>query len=310
MKNDFLKHMIRNFKIGLNAYIIRKNQKEIVALSKSNKSIYLNPVPSYTCGGNIKHYYHFIFDLLLPLSFLIRNTTSDVVFVLKDFGVLTAVLKDVFDSRIRVALDFDDASIPQIELIGMNPYGVNINQFEYKWLKHYLMNALDIPVSKKRNKIILIERVSPDVYSTKKAIREGGGGLCRSINNHKELKDALQQAVNQNYEFHNLRLENLSFKEQITIFDSAALVIAQHGAGLSNILWMHKNSAVVEFGYREIDCFGRLAKAIHLNYHVFNSQTKQKHIEVDCIELLDLLTQNKKTSHLVESIKTNTYSPL
>ena len=65
--------------------------------------------------------------------------------------------------------------------------------------------------------------------------------------------------VDLKFEFYNLKLENIPFKEQIEYFDSATLVIAQHGAGLANLLWMQEKTVVVEFGFKAKKHFEKIS---------------------------------------------------
>lgn len=63
--------------------------------------------------------------------------------------------------------------------------------------------------------------------------------------------------------------ENLNFIEQIQVFSKAYLLVGLHGAGLSNMLFMNQNSAVLEIRAKEDahnNCFFSLASALQLEY--------------------------------------------
>ena len=66
-----------------------------------------------------------------------------------------------------------------------------------------------------------------------------------------------------------LVLENNSFARQVDLFGAARVVIAPHGAGLTNMLWMRPGSRVIEVR-REQDahnnCYFTLAAALGLDY--------------------------------------------
>ncbi|MEL6721175.1 MAG: glycosyltransferase family 61 protein, partial [Bacteroidota bacterium] len=111
--------------------------------------------------------------------------------------------------------------------------------------------------------------------------------------NHECLKSFMETKVNPNYEFHNLQLEKMSLEDQIRYFDSACVVIAQHGAGLANILWMRKKSIVIELGYQSKIYFQNLSSILKHNYILFDYD--EKHIEVDCTALHSKLLANDLT---------------
>ena len=68
------------------ALAVHRNQREILLAASGNKQILLVPRGGV---GSIEHYYHFVFDLLLPLYRLKRNAPSNVEFMIEEFGVLT-----------------------------------------------------------------------------------------------------------------------------------------------------------------------------------------------------------------------------
>lgn len=271
-----------------------QNHKLVIKLSESSQFIFLKPIAPTGLGGHIEHYYHFIFDLLLPISFLIRKTSSKTIFVLDDFGILTPLLLGLFGDRVKIQNTYcRNLEEKTISLIGMNPKIIPIQYFQFKTLKTRICAKLNIHPSKKPTKILLIERLAPDSYYFTKAQNKGSGSSRRSIKNHETLKAFIASKVKSNYEFHNLQLERMSLKDQISYFDSACIVIAQHGAGLSNILWMHEQSIVIELGFKSRIYFKRLSKIMKHNYILFDYD--EQHIKVDGSELHKNLLENKIT---------------
>jgi capsular polysaccharide biosynthesis protein len=69
--------------------------------------------------------------------------------------------------------------------------------------------------------------------------------------------------------FTKLRLEELSWRDQINAFAHAREVVAPHGAGLTNLVFSPADTRVVEFFHRAYvnPCFGRLAELRNLDYH-------------------------------------------
>ncbi|MBK0382515.1 glycosyltransferase family 61 protein [Pedobacter sp. SD-b] len=268
---------------------IEKNQQAIIALSKEAPNILLEPIT--IGGGNIEHYYHFIFDLMLPLSLLIKATNPNVVFHLHQFGLFTNYAVEIFKNRIHIIqTNTNLLEGKKMNLLGMNPNNINILKFPYQILKQTIFSALKIKSSNKPNKILLIERLPPDPYFLNDAKIKGSGTSRRSIQNHHELKELLKLKIKPSYVFENIQLEKMSFKEQIQAFESSVIVIGQHGAGLANILWMQEKSTVVEFGFENKTHFERLS--VVKNHDYFGINHIESHITIDCSEFFNLFSND------------------
>ena len=62
---------------------------------------------------------------------------------------------------------------------------------------------------------------------------------------------------------------DLSFKEQVSIVFHAKCLISNHGAGLTNMLFMEADTAVLEFRHYEDthnNCYFSLASALNIKY--------------------------------------------
>jgi hypothetical protein len=92
----------------------------------------------------------------------------------------------------------------------------------------------------------------------------------RSLHNEAEVERILKENG-----FEILYLETLSFKSQIEKFANSVLVIAPHGAGLTNILWCKYGTKVIEVTSSRIfnPCYRNLSKQIGL-IHEFMSDEK------------------------------------
>jgi len=256
------------------------NQRKILELTKSSKLIFLEPVSPGMCRGNIEHYYHFIFDLILPLNCLIKKTSPDVIFIIKDFGIYTDRLQHLFPGRIKIK---NEINIPRntkkINLIGMNPKCVHFTSGTLESFKRDICRNLDVAQDDRPNKILLIERLPPDSNLITNATSVGVGATRRSILNHEDLTSTLRSMVRSPLEFHNLQLENMTFKEQVHYFDRALIVIGQHGASLANCIWMKRESIVIELSNKPSNFFQPLCKL--KKHHYFLYKTVDKHITVD-----------------------------
>lgn len=70
--------------------------------------------------------------------------------------------------------------------------------------------------------------------------------------------------------------EMLSFKDQINLFSKAKVVISAHGAGLSNLVWCHLGTKVLELmSPRYIGlCYYLISNACNLDYHYLVGEGK------------------------------------
>lgn len=86
----------------------------------------------------------------------------------------------------------------------------------------------------------------------------------RRVSNEEELWAQLASRG-----FVKLRLETMSWREQVAAFAAARIVVAPHGAGLANVVFCRPGSRVVEFFNRSYvnPCFEQWAHAARLDYH-------------------------------------------
>ena len=84
-------------------------------------------------------------------------------------------------------------------------------------------------------------------------------------------------------------LEDLSFPEQVGLFQQAEQIIAPHGAGLANLIWCQPGAKVVEFFSPQYlrECYWVIAKQIGLSYGYLVGENKlNRHIWVDISHLM------------------------
>jgi len=274
----------------LNTNLVKANQLAIQNLCKeSDGPILILPRP---LGGSVQHYYHFTFDLMLPLSMVLHNTSPKIIFSLRHFGPLTPILLKSFGERVRIHTS--DRLAPnekQVELVGINPDEIYQNKIDFSMLTETIFKNLKIQKCEIPNKILLIQRSAPDPFYLNEAKLKGSGSSRRSIQNHKELEKLIRSKTNSSYEFHNLILEEISFEDQIKYFNSAVLVIGQHGAGLANLIWMNKGMNVVEFGFRSKKHFEKISIAMNHNYFEYGSI--EPHQTINCTEFTNFLDENE-----------------
>lgn len=86
----------------------------------------------------------------------------------------------------------------------------------------------------------------------------------RRIANEDEVESILHQ-----FGFETVRAEDLSFVRQVQTFSRAQYLVSNHGAGLTNMLFMKRNGSVLELRHQMDhinNCYFTLASALNLNY--------------------------------------------
>jgi capsular polysaccharide biosynthesis protein len=85
----------------------------------------------------------------------------------------------------------------------------------------------------------------------------------RKLINEDEVSTFLQQ-----YGFETYQLENLTIKDQVELFNSASVVIGQHGAGLTNLLYSSDAKVIEIFAHKNshLNHYRHLAKAKKMTY--------------------------------------------
>ena len=258
---------------------INKNQKEVIKMVRNAKEpILINP--TVLVKGSIEHYYHFIHDLLFPLCLVLSRVSPKSTFLMQDFGPLTQRLQEILGPRLQIT--GDTSSAQEIELLGMDALALDKLHFQYSGFRKYIFRKLNINQRVTPNKIILIERIKPHSYYMTRAKAKNGGSLRREVTNQHELAEFIARHTAAPFEFQNVILDNMSLEEQVKLFHSSAIVIAQHGAALANIVWMQKNTTVIEFGHHDLAHFRKLCSASKVQHYVYRNFTTRKiHIELD-----------------------------
>lgn len=231
-----------------------KNQRSIIKVSKKEKLLLIEVDNHIGTGTDVKKYFHFFFDLVLPLYYLIKNTDDDVVFIVK-LDTHSDKMKVLFPKRIiTIKNDVNDnnrdiQNAYCVRILGMNPKVVCLSTRFLEGFKKDIFRQLHIKIKNDCPKILLIERskLSPNLIN-QPLNKQNYYSIVfsRVIINHDELKSKIESIVGYYPEFYNLRLETLSIQEQMKYFDTATIVIAQHGAGLTNCLWMRPNTILIE----------------------------------------------------------------
>lgn len=240
-------------------------------------------------NGRVVHYHHFLLAFLVPLilslqSGLIRRSTI----AFPDMGSLNEKVKEVtkhFGFRAEVYPRGLGSVFSKIEGVRIFPlksrdapqvYGNQLSDLDFSILDDFredLLSGNDI--NEHSYDVLLINRSSSSpYYMSKRYIREfgksrqgAGGASRRSVPNTMDLERALREVGR----VRAIDLENISLKDTVQAFRDARVVVAQHGAALSNLVWCRKSAGVLEvvpvgYFFQEARIFRSLALARKLNH--------------------------------------------
>lgn len=107
----------------------------------------------------------------------------------------------------------------------------------------------------------------------------------RRILNQSDLESRLKS-----YGFETLTLSNLSLETQMKTFSNADIVVAPHGAGLSNLIFSDNCRVIELFGKKVKPTYYLLSRSLDLNYIPHRGTPREKDIEVDVSSIENLIT--------------------
>ena len=196
---------------------------------------------SLLSGGAAKtNYFHWLFEILPKLEilnkfkkleeinfFLVPSTK--MIHQIETLKLLNIPRKKLLDSNSFKHIFCDELFVVDhpFRITNNTTYDTqNIPSWIFKWLRK---NFLQFKSSTKFSENIFIDR--------SKSISK-----YRSIYNHEEVYDYFKK---QKFQF--IKPENLSFKDQINLYNSAKKIAGLHGAGFANICFCNPGTKVIEF---------------------------------------------------------------
>gem|GEM_PF-3729415 len=110
----------------------------------------------------------------------------------------------------------------------------------------------------------------------------------RRVSNEKDLINLLLR-----YDFQVVELSNMTFQDQVKVFNNSLLIIAPHGAGLVNLLYCQQGTRVLELFPVKMPrggtCYWSLSSAMKLKYNYVNCQSDGNSDDEDFAVPLDNL---------------------
>ncbi|WP_108880325.1 glycosyltransferase 61 family protein [Anderseniella sp. Alg231-50] len=200
---------------------------------------------------------------------------------------LSLALRTYKLDRLLVLDSFDDPLLYQRDRISV------FRDFVEKRLAGKI-KALKMP--KDKPDVVLIERGQPHGYYAE--VGRTSGGQRRSIPNI----DSLHERLKTHHKTEIFNLEDQDLAMQIAVFRDAKVVIAQHGAALTNIIWMRPGSLVIEIVPPDKvpeksgqEFFSRLAREMNIRHqyifqeheHAELTQSQMHQIEAVLVQEID-----------------------
>jgi hypothetical protein len=196
-------------------------------------------------------YFHWLADAL-PRLFAIRDRISDLVLLLpqryEEIEFVHASLKPFFPGKIEF-MGKDEVSLCRRLFVPTHtaPSG-HYNEEIIRGVRALLVDCYGDQGNKPGGRVYL---------SRRRAAK-------RTIVNEAEVVDVLLE-----FGFQIICAEDLSLAEQVQMFSAARHLVSNHGAGLTNALFMSAGSNLLELRHRKDginNCYFTLASALDLNY--------------------------------------------
>lgn len=199
--------------------------------------------------GSVEHFYHFFLGYFMPLV-LWQERTGTMSFEVRDCGPMNP-----WFSLLRPGSDVD--LMPPGVMLQRVLTHLQERQILHGWddpqrfhraslaeFSGAVLDRLDAPrqLDGLDRIVVLDRRPGPAFFSSAGAEVSGSGAEWRSVPNMAEVAAALEPLG----QVELVDAAGLTPQEQVRRFAGARLLVAQHGAGLANIVWLPPGSGVVE----------------------------------------------------------------
>lgn len=227
-----------------------------------------------------ENYYHWLFDALPKLKMLQEaqitpsHYFADISkrFQKESLELLGIHLSQVIAAKQHMFISAQELLLTSFPCIGHPPL----------WAMDFLRHNIRDKVQAHSPKRIFISRSDADY---------------RKILNEEELYPLLKREG-----FITIRPGTHTFAEQVALFKEAQVVLAPHGAGLSNIVFCPPHAKIIEIFPTGIPCicFWAIANLLKLEYHYFRGEEENKqHLREDAA-YRDIIVDPRK---LVKTLK-------
>lgn len=255
--------------------------------------------------GSVLHYYHFLLGFLLPLVHYRYFCRADLgTCYVRDCGVMNAHIELLAIPGVRI-LDNDShaemrlSDHSDIEYVSIN--GFDSPKIDYSkemfLARDKISMLLDMSTQSSIQrlsdglKILMINRKPSDPFYKNLKNGSKSGSDRRSIPNFNDLVQSLSH-----WSPSVVSLEGLKLNQQIQLFREHNVIVAQHGAALSNLVFCNPGTKVIEICPRECidqtinkkgDFFGVLSTRMNADF--FRVIQEGSHAQVDAGKVVQII---------------------
>jgi len=255
-------------------YIINnKNKNNRICLpSKSNynKSVKLKTlIPQ----NYLFHYAHFVCDFLFPL---ICNGYHNFKTIIREkclnqtIGVFGEMFKEITETKYEELPTKEYNNYSALELIIAKKEDLKESDFtffqNFMWEKYKVKDNIGV-----WPEVVLIKRTNQkllniDEFETSKndIYRLNNGSERREIKEFTKVQDELMNKFPGKIE--TISLENTSFEYQVNLFYHAKVIVAAHGAALTNLFFCKPKTTIVEIKSISWPFFNTISNTLTLNH--------------------------------------------
>ncbi|WP_123812044.1 DUF563 domain-containing protein [Mangrovimonas sp. DI 80] len=217
---------------------------------KKLKGNYFSLLLFYSWG-----YYHWFCDVL-PRYVMFMETYGHAI------RSLNILIQKNPPSWMKNSLELLNYNVHYVEFDGVYPVKIEILHFipplsmtgdhDPKWL------------NKVRQGLLKNISVQHDKQSLKRLYISRSKAPSRKLKNEAALCELLKK-----FGFEMIHAEDISYLEQIKLFSNAEWLVAPHGAGLTNMLYMPKGAQVLELFSKNTlrRCYFTMAQTLGIQYH-------------------------------------------
>jgi len=241
--------------------------------------------------STLENCYHFWIGYLLPtINFFINNKSLNKnKYIFRDCGAMNPWLIDLVDKDYSIGIvpmeKFLIEALENKNKLIFNEWD-NPNKFEEKNISSSIKNFREfykIQDHSEKNIGILTKKFNKDHKSE----------FSKMINKERKIKNInnLVSSLSKITKCFEIDTSEKSPKEVIKEYQNIKVLIGQYGAGLTNMIWMPKNSIIVQikppsnfYPNKYINCYEILAKAIGHEFIMIEAQQDwDSEVDIDAI---------------------------
>ena len=241
-------------------------------------------------SGN-NNYFHWIFDILPKIKlcsehYLLKEIDFFYISNLQNFQKQTLSILNIEEDKILNSDLYRHIQASELIVVDHPWYhkGFILDQVEFlpSWIIHWLKNVY-LKYAKKfdNNEKIYIDRT------------ESKFNHCQ-IQNDNEIFNFLKEQG-----FSKYKVGELSFFEQIYLFNNAKIIIGAHGAAFTNLAFCKPNTKIIEIrpSTQSNNNYKRISQISNLNYRLI----KTKELDENQKKFGDIYLSIKKLEHCIKS---------